>query len=85
MNNELKEKLNLVTKVIKNAKTKYKQGFTTKERDGLLDILEIDKDKFYSLDACNTCMKIDNDIIHYHCDVQNMIVETLTDKPLFFD
>ena len=49
--------------------TKHVQGFIGKEIIEILEKYEIDNDKFFDALGVNTCMKIDGEIITYHCDI----------------
>lgn len=50
--------------------TKYKQGFTSEEILTLISKFHrLHKDKFYDALNGNTCMIVNTEIIHYHCDI----------------
>jgi hypothetical protein len=59
-----------ISDLVYGYKTKNKEGFTNKELDKLMkEFPALNEDKFNSAFFGNTCMKIDGEIIHYHCDV----------------
>lgn len=59
-----------ISKFVNEYKTKHKHGFTNSELNKIITIFpEMNADKFNSAFSGNTCMKIGNDLIHYHCDV----------------
>lgn len=56
--------------IVYNFETKHKEGFVNRELEDLLKLLPgINREKFIKSFICNTCMIIDNEIIHYHEDV----------------
>lgn len=57
-----------------NFKTKNKEGFTNSEIKKLLkDFPEINMDKFNSALMGITCMRIDNETVIYHCDIESAL------------
>lgn len=55
---------------IYNYPTRHKEGFIWSEIECLIkEYNNFDMDKFKSAMNGNTCMMIDDEIIHYHCDV----------------
>jgi len=71
-------KLNIIMENIRekvyNFKTKNKEGFIKSEIDALLkDYPNINMDKFNSALTGNTCIMVDNEIVIYHCDIENSL------------
>jgi hypothetical protein len=63
---------------IYNFKTKYPQGFTSSELFELrLDFPQFTDDQINDEFMGDTCMMIDNEIIHYHCDVYRVFATLL--------
>jgi hypothetical protein len=71
-------KLNIIMENIRekvyNFKTKNKEGFVQSEIDALLkDYPNINMDKFNSALTGNTCIRVDNEIVIYHCDIEKAL------------
>ena len=70
-------------------KTKYQEGFTADEIKELLKFYpHIDMDKYYKAVQGDTCAVIDNQIIQYHCAIEEAIrcgLENRDIKPYEFD
>lgn len=57
-----------------NFKTKNKEGFVQSEIDALLkDYPEINTDKFNSALMGVTCMRINDETVIYHCDIEKAL------------
>ena len=64
--------------IVYNFKTKYKEGFVNSELEELLKLFpKADKNKFIKSFVCNTCMVIDDEIIHYQEDVYYSLLNSL--------
>lgn len=63
--------------------TKHTQGFIKSEIEELLKLYpEINMDKFNNALGGNTCMRIDNEIITYHCDIYKAVLCGLENRNL---
>jgi len=59
-----------IEELVYGYETKNKEGFTNRELDKLISRFPgLNEDKFNLAFMGNTCMKINDEIIHYHCDV----------------
>ena len=70
-----KKELNIknISEIIDNYKTKYKEGFTSKEIKSLIKEYNLDSKKFYESLGVNTCAIIDDEVITYHCDIKSAL------------
>jgi len=63
-----------ISKMIKNFKSKYKEGLTNDEVEALLlNFPGINKERFNAALCCVTCMVIDDVIILYRHDIEKAI------------
>lgn len=63
-----------IRSVVDGFKTKHSQGFTQSEVKKLLKKFPgIDMKKFNDALMGNTCMMMDREIVHYHCDIEKAI------------
>lgn len=61
-----------------NFKTKYKEGFVNSELEELLKLFPlINREDFIKKFICNTCIIIDNEIVHYHEDVYYALLNSI--------
>jgi len=63
-----------ITEKVYSFKTKNKEGFVQSEIDSLLkDYPDINMDKFNSALRGVTCMRINDEIVIYHCDIDKAL------------
>lgn len=61
--------------IVYNYPTKYREGFTNSEIEEVLKNFPNLNRKFYDNTLYGTtCMMIDNEMITYHCDIENAII-----------
>ena len=61
--------------IVYNYPTKYREGFTNSEIEEVLKNFPNLNRKFYDNTLYGTtCMMIDNEMIVYHCDIENAII-----------
>lgn len=69
-----------ISQFIDSYPTKYPQGFLSSETTKILLEHNIDQDKFYKALGVNTCMRMDNQILNYHCDIELALRCVLEDR-----
>jgi|AntAceMinimDraft_4_1070372.scaffolds.fasta_scaffold80150_2 hypothetical protein len=73
-----------VEKFINNYPTKYKEGFTDAEVNEMVKKFPIiNIEKFNSTLTGITCMKINDDILTYHCDLITALKCGLENRDMF--
>jgi hypothetical protein len=73
-----------VTKFVHDYPTQYKEGFTDAEVNELVKKFpNINIDKFNSPLMGITCIKIDDDILTYHCDIITALQCGIDNREMF--
>ena len=80
----LQEKIKMNT--VYNYKTKNKEGFVQSEINDLLKSYpDINMDKFNDSLYGITCMRIDNETVIYHCDVEKALNCGIENRSLYIN
>lgn len=78
-----------IRSIVNNFKTKNKEGFTESELQELVDMFpRVNMVKFKNAFFGNTCMRINNETVNYHCDVITALkcgIENRDMLPMEFD
>jgi len=61
--------------IVYNYPTKYREGFTNSEIEEVLkNFPNLNREFYNNALYGTTCMMIDNEMIIYHCDIENAII-----------
>ena len=61
--------------IVYNYPTKYREGFTKSEIEEVLkNFPNLNREFYNNALFGTTCMMIDNEMITYHCDIENAII-----------
>lgn len=77
----------MIEQQVNSYPTKYPQGFTSKEIDDFLNkhYPEIHRDLFNERHGVNTCMLIDDEVIHYHIDIITTLRKLTGNLTVYWD